>query len=286
MKKDENPILTILLLTYNHENSIAKAINSILEQKTSYAYKIWILEDCSTDKTLQICKKYEDKYPKKINLISQPKNTKRKHVLEARKKIKTKYFATLDGDDRWCNKNKIQRAVDTLEKNPKYAIFAHDTVFNDVQTGEKRSFVHDVIKLEPKNPVTFNKNLTHFHSSSRVYRNVIDFNKHEIIGDTLTFYSFLDKGPAYYHDEIMSVYNYTEDGMWSKLSPSQQASTTDKAHYNCNRKLGYRHDDFFTHKISNPRILKKIKKYFGIRRGWFIYILLSPYINKRKFNTG
>ncbi|HEX5798197.1 MAG TPA: glycosyltransferase family 2 protein [Candidatus Saccharimonadales bacterium] len=279
MKKEENPILTILLLTYNHENSIAEAIESILEQETSYPYKVWILDDCSTDKTLEICKKYEDGHPKIIKVISQPKNTKRKHILEARKRIKTRYFATLDGDDRWCHKNKIQLAIDTMEKNPEYVMFAHDTLFNYVHTGEQRSLVHDIYKVKLKNPVTFADNPRHLHTSSRVYRRVIDFNKNPIIRDTITFYSFLDKGPLYYHDEIMSVYNYTEEGVWSKLSPAQRATTTDRAQYDCNKKLGYRHDDFFTSRVSKPNILKKMKKLLGKKIGWKFYIIRSILIN-------
>lgn len=279
MIKKEEPILTVLLLTYNHEASISAAIESILEQKTSYVYVIWILEDCSTDGTLKICKDYAARYPKLIKLIAQPKNTKFKHILEARKKLDTKYFATLEGDDKWCHKNKIQLAIDTLEKNPEYVTFAHDTLFNYIHTGEQRSLVHDIHKVKLKNPVTFADYPQHLHNSSRVYRRVIDFNKNPIMGDTLTFYSFLDKGPLYYHDEIMSVYNYTGKGAWSKLNSAQRAVTTDRAQYNCNKKLGYRHDDFFTSRVSKPSILKKMKKLLGMKLGWKFYITRSIFIN-------
>lgn len=279
MAKKEKPILTVLLLTYNHENTIAAAIDSILEQKTSYLYVIWILEDCSTDNTLKICKDYAARYPAKIKLIAQPVNSKLKHILQARKKLNTKYFATLEGDDKWCHTKKIQLAVDTLEKNPEYVMFAHDTLFNYTQTGEQRSLVHDIHKAKLKNPVTFASSPQHLHNSSRVYRRVIDFNKNPIMGDTLTFYSFLDKGPLYYHDEIMSVYNYTGEGVWSKLSSAQRAVTTDRAQHNCNKKLGYRHDDFFTSRVTKPNILKKMKKLLGRKLGWKFYIIRSILIN-------
>lgn len=279
MVRTNQPILTVLLLTYNHEASISTAIESILEQKTSYPYVIWILEDCSTDNTLKICKDYAIRYPDKIKLIAQPVNTKLKHNLEARKQLNTKYFATLEGDDRWCHKNKIQLAIDTLEKNPKYVMFAHDTLFNYVNTGEQRSLVHDIHKANLKNPVTFADNPRHLHNSSRVYRRIIDFNKEPIVGDTLTFYYFLDKGPLYYHDDIMSVYNFTGNGIWSKLSPAKQVVTVDKAQYMCNKRLEYRHDDFFTNKTSQPKILIRMKKIFGIKFGWKVYMLRAILIN-------
>jgi glycosyltransferase involved in cell wall biosynthesis len=280
MIKKEKPILTVLLVTYNHETSVSTAIDSILEQKTSHPYVIWILEDSSTDNTLKICKDYASRYPKLIKLISQPENTKGQHLLQARRKLNTKYFTMLEGDDSWCHKDKIQLAVDTLEKNPEYVMFAHDTLFNYLETGEQRSLVHDIHKVRLKNPVTFDDNPPLLHNSSRVYRHVLDFNKNPAMLDTLTFYSFLDKGPLYYHDEIMSVYNYTGEGMWSKLSPKQQAITTDKAYYNCLKALDYRHDDFFTNKISRPKKLKKIKRLIGKKLGWKIYILKSMLISR------
>jgi hypothetical protein len=38
----------------------------------------------------------------------------------------------------------------------------------------------------------------------------------------ILFYSMLNKGPLYYYDKVMSVYNITGTGIWSKLSKKQQ----------------------------------------------------------------
>ena len=280
MPKKDKPILTVLLLTYNHEATISMAIDSILEQKTSYPYVIWILEDCSTDNTLKICKDYAARYPKLIKVIAQTTNTKGQHLLEARKKLTTKYFTMLEGDDSWCHKKKIQLAIDTLEKNTEYIIFAHDTLYNYTLEGKQYSLVHDIQKRKIINPVTFDSKPSLLHNSSRVYRRVLDFNKNPAMLDTLTFYSFLDKGPLYYYDEIMSVYNITGEGVWSKLSPAQKAVTTDNSYYRCVRALDYRHDGFFTSKTSNSKTLRKIKKILGVKLGWRAYILLSKFINR------
>ena len=66
-------MLTSIIFTYNHDNSIAKCIDSILEQKTTYPYEIHIWDDCSTDKTSEICRKYAAQYPDKIKLTVQKK---------------------------------------------------------------------------------------------------------------------------------------------------------------------------------------------------------------------
>ena len=55
----ENQIkLTVLLICYNHEKYIEQAINSVLNQKTSFRFKIVIHDDASTDKSKEIIKKY------------------------------------------------------------------------------------------------------------------------------------------------------------------------------------------------------------------------------------
>ena len=54
------PILTIFMPVYNGEKFIARALESILMQETSYHYKIWIMDDCSTDNTNSILKTYHE----------------------------------------------------------------------------------------------------------------------------------------------------------------------------------------------------------------------------------
>ena len=63
--------LTILVPTYNHENFIDKCILSILKQKINFNYEIIILDDASTDKTVENVKKYLNK---NIKLLKNPKN--------------------------------------------------------------------------------------------------------------------------------------------------------------------------------------------------------------------
>ena len=46
----DSPIkVSVAMITYNHEEFIAKAIDSVLMQKTNFDYEIVIGEDCSTD---------------------------------------------------------------------------------------------------------------------------------------------------------------------------------------------------------------------------------------------
>ena len=55
-----NPLVSILMPTYNHERFIKQAIESALSQKCDYSYELLINDDCSTDNTLKIAKEYEE----------------------------------------------------------------------------------------------------------------------------------------------------------------------------------------------------------------------------------
>src|SRR5216117_2011827 len=94
----EGSMLTVIVLAYNHETTLAAALDSILTQKTTYPYHIWLCEDRSTDRTLEVCADYAQRYPARLTLIAQPTNTGLLHLREALCKVTTPYLAILDGD--------------------------------------------------------------------------------------------------------------------------------------------------------------------------------------------
>lgn len=61
--------VSVLCLTYNQENYIADALNSFVQQKTTFKYEILVNDDCSTDRTTDIVREYALKYPDIIKPI-------------------------------------------------------------------------------------------------------------------------------------------------------------------------------------------------------------------------
>jgi glycosyltransferase involved in cell wall biosynthesis len=55
----ENPVVSVCMITYNHEKFITEAIEGVLMQKTNFPIELIIGEDCSTDNTRKIVKEYE-----------------------------------------------------------------------------------------------------------------------------------------------------------------------------------------------------------------------------------
>lgn len=61
--------VSVIMLAYNIENYIEIAIKGVLSQKTDYPVELIIGEDRSTDRTYEICKRYQEKYPELITVI-------------------------------------------------------------------------------------------------------------------------------------------------------------------------------------------------------------------------
>ena len=238
---------TVIIVTYNQENTIAEAIESVLCQQTSYSFEIWIADDCSADSTTTICRNYATKNPEKIRLFVQEKNTNLSHIRSILCKLHSRYFSILDGDDCWCNKDKLEVAIGILERNPEYTVFAHDTIYCNKKDNTKKSLVHDIHRKKITNPVLLEM-APYMHTSSRVYRNVIDFDtipERFPLLDVNLYYLMLDAGPLYFYDEPMSIYNITGNGIWSKLNSGERANTIYETHKIVNEMLGYKYDKFF-----------------------------------------
>lgn len=119
--------VTVAILSHNHKNTVAKAIDSVLMQKLSYSYRLMLFDDASTDNTQDILKKYGAHYPDKIELYLFNQNEgavlRAKQIYE---NSKSKYLCWLDADDYWTYEYKLQKQIDFLEQHHEYMGCFHD----------------------------------------------------------------------------------------------------------------------------------------------------------------
>jgi len=112
-------MVSVLLLTHNQAKYIASCIEGALSQITNFQVEIVIGEDASTDETANICRRYLQKHPGRIKLISSANNIGlNQNFIRSFRFCKGKYIAYLEGDDWWIDRNKLQKQVDILESNP------------------------------------------------------------------------------------------------------------------------------------------------------------------------
>lgn len=92
------PIFSVIIPAFNGEKHVHKAIESILNQ-TFHDFELFLVDDCSTDQTLNILKSYQKK-DNRIILLENKKNIGKPASLNrAIKKADGKYIALLDCDD-------------------------------------------------------------------------------------------------------------------------------------------------------------------------------------------
>jgi glycosyltransferase involved in cell wall biosynthesis len=119
----KNPLVSVHMITYNHEPYIAQAIEGVLIQETDFPIELVIGEDCSTDRTHEIVLDYQRKHPEIIRVIISDKNVgMRKNGQRTQKACRGKYIAYCDGDDYWTDPYKIQKQADFLKANPDYGL--------------------------------------------------------------------------------------------------------------------------------------------------------------------
>ncbi len=123
----ETPLVSICCITYNHEPYIRKCLDGFLMQKVDFPIEIIIGEDCSTDKTRQICEEYAKRHPHLINLLPSEHNLGcLDNEYRVMKTARGKYIAFCEGDDYWTEPTKLQRQVDFLESHPEYTVCFHN----------------------------------------------------------------------------------------------------------------------------------------------------------------
>ena len=130
-KNIDNPLISIVCMTYNHAANIRHALDGFLKQKTNFPYEICLGEDGSTDGTKEICHEYLEKNSDKIRLFERSRNdvifienqpTGRFNFIETLKESRGKYIAICDGDDYWTDPYKLQKQIDFLKNNNEYSM--------------------------------------------------------------------------------------------------------------------------------------------------------------------
>ena len=113
---------------YNHEQYIRSALEGFVMQKTTFPYEVLVHDDASTDKTADIIREYQKKYPEIIKPIYETENqySKGDGSLDRIQygRVKGKYIALCEGDDYWTDPLKLQKQYDVLESNPDIDICA------------------------------------------------------------------------------------------------------------------------------------------------------------------
>jgi len=223
-------MVSIICNAYNHELYIRDALESFIMQKTSFAFEVLVHDDASTDKTADIIREYEAKYPEIIKPIYQTENQYSKGggaVFNIqRERVSGKYIAFCEGDDYWTDPNKLQKQYEALEAHPEIDICAHAALRVNAATGIA---IDKVSPADSDTVLTVNDVIlgdggyvasASLFLRSTLFRDMPEFRRFLKLDYTMQIQGALRGGMLYLAD-CMSVYRFLTPGSWtSKMSKS------------------------------------------------------------------
>jgi len=135
------PLVSVCMTAYNHAPYIARAIEGVLAQRTTFAVELVLSDDCSADGTAAICRGYAARYPDRIRLLAGGGNVgMRANYRRTIEACRGRYVAMCDGDDWWCDPLKLQRQVEALEADPACGLSYTRSERRFEATGERRRY--------------------------------------------------------------------------------------------------------------------------------------------------
>ncbi len=220
----ETIMVSIFCNTYNHERYIKDALESFLKQKTNFNFEVLVHDDASTDRTADIIREYEKKYPELIKPIYQTENqySKKQAIISKlqNSRVKGKYIAFCEGDDYWTDDLKLQKQYDAMEAHPEFDMCAHGAV---VVGEDGKTIIGEICPKNNNSVLTVEEVIKngggYISTNSLFYRkilvdNIPEFRMFMMIDHTLQIQGSLRGGILYLSDK-MSAYRKNAIGSWT-----------------------------------------------------------------------
>lgn len=280
----ENSIkVSVCCIAFNQEKYIRQTLEGFINQKTNFDFEVLIHDDASTDGTAAIIAEYTKLYPDIIKPILQIENQYSKGIhinaVYNYPRAKGKYIAYCEGDDYWCDSQKLQKQYDALESHPQCSICVHKTSFID-RNGKKIEggfpavpLREGIISAEQYIHLELVENPWLFQTSSYFLRKEIIDNryKHDYkypVGDLPLVLVSLQFGDCYYIEEEMSCYRKDSGGVLTRLRDNNKQAVIHcqrmiEGHTNFDKYTEYKyHADFqYAIKFSEVQMYKLQAQY-------------------------
>lgn len=231
---EDRILVAIKCLAYNHEKYLRQCLEGFVMQKTNFKFIAIVHDDASTDKSAEIIREYERKYPDIIKAIFEEENMHSKHdgsldriINNALIESGCKYVAWCEGDDYWTDPNKLQIQVDFLNTHNDYSMCFHASDWEENGRIFKRN-----IKLDKEDTISVEQIIkgggAFCTTASLMFRTSVlldipKFRKIAEIGDYPLQIDCALKGKVYYFPQAMCIYRYNHPGSWTSQNSSTAA---------------------------------------------------------------
>lgn len=263
-KKNDDIMVTIWCVTYNHAPYIEDTFKGFINQKTNFRYEVVVFDDASTDGTSDIVRKYAREYPELICAYIAKTNTygneNSRNLIESlnEQAFHGKYIAWCEGDDFWSDPYKLQLQIDYLNDHPECSLCGHASKWIDYEKNMEYSYhpfdrdkdlTDAEVILQPTGNISTASLV--MRRESGLYEN--DFPRADV-GDIVAQLHALTKGKIHYIDREMSVYRYHHAGSWGARQASNLSNRINHAVNICRFLIEY---DIYTHEKYHDLIKRK-----------------------------
>jgi glycosyltransferase involved in cell wall biosynthesis len=204
--------ISIITVTYNSEKTLERTIQSVINQ-TYKDIEYIIIDGGSTDKTIDIIKKYENKID---YWISEKDNGIYDAMNKGIKVAKGDYIGLLNSDD-WLELNAIEKIVNTIQNNKDI-----DIIHANVRYIKKNS--QKIYKPKLNKSAFLWHGMSYYHPTyyvrREVYKELLYDDKYKLLADyKFTLECFKRKYKFYYLDEVIT--NFSAGGVgtvfWDRI---------------------------------------------------------------------
>lgn len=224
--------VSVVIATYNQERFLTHTLESVVNQKVEFDFEVLVGDDCSSDNTAAIVRKYAEQYPDIIVPFIREKNLGMAgNVMDLTLRAKGEYIAFIEGDDYWIDDEKLKKQVDFLDNHPDYiACFGKFIIVdeNEVRHPEHENYGNFMDREGDYTIKEFEKYILPGQTATSMYRNNayeklqqkaqengIDVRK---IIDRSHILCMLSVGKMYVMGEYLSAYRLMlnlDSGSWS-----------------------------------------------------------------------
>ena len=216
------PLVSVLMITYNHEPYIREAVEGVMAQVAPFEYELLIGEDCSSDGTRSVAEQLQKEFPDRIRLFHSGRNIGWNYNIERlRRHVRGKYIAWCEGDDYWTDPGKLAKQVALIERTGTVVSFA----FNNILTPDGTLLPQTCSCPEV---IDYDECRMYFHFSTYLIRAEVLARAHEDYPgvpewyDTVMMPILAAYGRISVLPEIVSVYRITGSGIATSLSDRQK----------------------------------------------------------------
>lgn len=228
---DNVPFVSVVCLCYNHEQYIRETLDSILMQKTNFAFEIIIHDDASTDNSAEIIMEYYNRYPEIIVPILQSENQYSRNIdINSQyiyPKVRGKYIALCECDDYWIDRFKLQYQIDYMEKYNECSCCIHAAYkFDDknkkcvgqmiLSESDKNFFIEDAISGLGSKAAT-----NSFIYRTKYLGRITEVKNHLTktgVDDYVLLIILSNIGYIHYINKVMSIYRINVKNSWTSRS--------------------------------------------------------------------